>query len=70
MYWILSNEFVDEDNDADLTGDINLDLGDEISFDEQRFTGEFDLGLDLPVNLPPGQSIVSYEKITQWRYAT
>jgi len=33
MYWILSNEFVDEYNDADLSGDVNLDLGDEISFD-------------------------------------
>ncbi|VAW62787.1 hypothetical protein MNBD_GAMMA11-1029, partial [hydrothermal vent metagenome] len=33
MYWILSNEFVDEDNDADLSGDVNLDLGEEISFD-------------------------------------
>jgi len=33
MYWILSNEFVDEGSDADLSGDINLDLGDEISFD-------------------------------------
>lgn len=32
MYWILSNEFVDEDHDADLSGDVNLDLGDEISF--------------------------------------
>ncbi|MCF6323059.1 MAG: hypothetical protein L3J89_01835 [Gammaproteobacteria bacterium] len=34
MYWILSNEFVNEDNDADLSGDVNLDLGGEISFDD------------------------------------
>jgi len=34
MYWILSNEFVDEDNDADLSGDVNLDLGEEVSFDD------------------------------------
>ncbi len=32
MYWVLSNEFVDEDNDAELTGDINL--SDNISFDD------------------------------------
>ena len=32
MYWMLSNEFVDEDNDAELTGDINL--SDDISFDD------------------------------------
>lgn len=32
MYWVLSNEFVDEDNDAELTGNINL--SDDISFDD------------------------------------
>ena len=34
MYWILSNELVDEYNDSDLTGEVNLELGDEICFDE------------------------------------
>jgi|LGOV01.1.fsa_nt_gb hypothetical protein len=32
MYWILSNELVDENNDADLLGNINLELGGSISF--------------------------------------
>ncbi len=32
MYWILSNELVDEDNDADLSGEANFELGDTISF--------------------------------------
>ncbi len=32
MYWVLSNEFVDEDNDAELTGDISL--SDDTSFDD------------------------------------
>ncbi len=32
MYWILSNQLVDEDNDADLSGNINLELGGSISF--------------------------------------
>jgi len=33
MYWILSNELVDEDEDADLTGDFSTDLGENIRFD-------------------------------------
>jgi hypothetical protein len=34
MYWILANELVDEDNDADLSGEANIDLGGAITFDE------------------------------------
>ncbi len=34
MYWILSNELVDEDRDADLCGTFSTDLGDDISFDD------------------------------------
>ncbi|MCW8932056.1 MAG: hypothetical protein OQL19_17710 [Gammaproteobacteria bacterium] len=34
MYWILSNELVDEDNDADLSGAFNTNLSNDIYFDE------------------------------------
>jgi len=33
MYWILSNEIADENNDAVLSGKVNLELGGEISFE-------------------------------------
>lgn len=32
MYWILSRELVDEDNDADISGNIDFELGGDISF--------------------------------------
>lgn len=34
MYWILSNELVDEDRDADLCGTVTTDLSGDISFDD------------------------------------
>ncbi len=34
MYWILSNELVDEDRDADLCGTFTTNLGDGINFDD------------------------------------
>jgi hypothetical protein len=34
VYWILSNELVDEDRDADLSGSFSTELGDDISFDD------------------------------------
>ncbi len=37
MYWILSNELVDEDNDADLSGGVNVELGGDLSFDNGTF---------------------------------
>lgn len=33
MYYVLSNEIADEDNDADLSGEVNLELGGDISFE-------------------------------------
>jgi len=43
MYWILSNELVDEDNDADIRGDVNLELGGDICFDD---------GVSVTVSIP------------------
>lgn len=34
MYWLLTNELVDEDNDADLTGVFVNDMGEVIDFDD------------------------------------
>lgn len=34
MYWLLSNELVDEDRDADLSGNFTTNLGDDMSFDD------------------------------------
>lgn len=34
MYWIFANELMDEDNDADLSGEVNIELGGAITFDE------------------------------------
>lgn len=34
MYWILSNELVDEDRGADLCGAFTTDVGDDVSFDD------------------------------------
>ncbi len=40
MYWVLLNERFDEDNDADLSGDANLELGGDISFEEGVSTAD------------------------------
>lgn len=34
MYWILSNELVNEESDANLSGSFSTDFGNEIAFDE------------------------------------
>lgn len=47
MYFILSNELTDEDNDACLSGNTNLDLGGNISFER-----------GLPVPTIPTQKII------------
>jgi len=44
MYYILANELVDEDNDAYLSGDVNLELGGDISFKR----GEVVSGIPVP----------------------
>jgi len=44
MYWIFSNELADEDNDACLSGDVNLELGGDISFKR----GEVVSGIPVP----------------------
>ena len=33
MYYVLSNEIADEEKDAELSGDVNLELGGDISFE-------------------------------------
>ncbi len=37
MYWVLSNELVDEDFDADLSGDVNIKLGGDTCFNQGAF---------------------------------
>ncbi len=34
MYWILSNELADDDKDADLSGETNIELGGTITFEK------------------------------------
>lgn len=44
MYWIFTNRLVDQDNDADLSGETNIELGGQLSFEE----GVSNAGIKIP----------------------